>query len=201
MKIRNKRLMTMLVATFAVVFLAGSAFAFRADGPLSFAGTANIDARLQLSIVEYEFAFDRYSDDVEIVTALGEGVRNVEFTMEFTRPARRSVDFYVENTGTMPAQLHAANIINDFSELTGIPADGIENDIVFYIWRDGNAMDFRADQQLNNMPVIEVGETFMVRVIVDFMGGPYLNPPRIIDTHFLYGEVVSTLNLDYGLPR
>jgi len=110
MKTGNKRLIA-FVAILAALFLAGSAFAFAAAGPLLFQGAANVDAALSVEIVHAEIAAINphpnfgFGNSAE-VTVSPDG-RTAYFNIAFTQ-VMQSADFRVriENTGTMPAEMH-----------------------------------------------------------------------------------------------
>ena len=190
MKIRNKKIMTTLIAIFAVVFMAGSAFAFSGQG-LTFIGTANVDASLELLITGARATDGQWTVDARIVGDY-ENVREVNFAMDFTAPDQRAAfAFDITNVGTMPAHIYAVNIAEEiFSEYHGdILEQLVATNRIRFSWHDDeNWTEFAVPVDLG------VEEVVTLFVIVDF-----LNLEENLDVHNLQGSVVNTLSLEYSL--
>ena len=112
MKSKNKKLMTALVAVFMLVFVSGSAFALMSSGPLVFNGVANIDATLELLIVESDITHNAVRATVTPDNSnIGRGVKYIEFEVDFDQPGQYALfDFWYENVGTVPAQIDFATL-------------------------------------------------------------------------------------------
>ena len=199
MNTRNKKLMTTLIAIFTLVVVAGSAFAFTSAGPLVFRGQANVDARLQLQIVDYSVnhSFGWGVDDRTEVFVYPH-LRRAHFYVDFDQPRQwAAFRFTVENTGTMPAHFTGADVlpleINFETDATYFY--NIEDVIVRYAWGQTNAwLDLPPDGL-----VMAVGDTIVIEAHVSFFHG---YPPVQADFNgsFLRGHVRSTLELNYQFP-
>ena len=155
MKIRNKRIMTALVAVFAAVFLAGSAFALTARGPLVFQGTAAVDTTLQLVIlngpVPGTFIATHTNWTNVPTTAVasdvkGPGFSTVTISMDFSNvlTGRARVTVPVRNTGSVPVIIDDVNV------------DLVGNDVIY---------------EFENGDVIRLLDLFDITTIWS-MGGP-----------------------------
>jgi len=201
--------MTVLVAAFAVVFLAGSAFAFTGQGPLTFNGTVGVSALMQLEIVEIQpfGGGSAGADGVEVNPGLGvltEGVRSVDFEMSFDAPVTRALLFTVENTGTLPAQLYDIGMDFDYGNLWGAESfDGViagphAGALIRYLWRTQNGANA---WELGSSITLNPGETVQFTVTVEILGGGHNHPIPNLDSHFLTGYATSTLTLNYRNPQ
>ena len=196
MKLRNKRLVTALVAIFTVVFIAGSAFAFSGNGPLEFRGTANVEASLQLEIVDYEVVRS-YGLNPEVAITGDNRVAN--FSVNFDQPRQRAeFKFTVENTGTMPAHFTGADFADPIVNLdhnATIDLELFEDLVVRYAWGQEQAWMPLPQEGL----VLNVGEQIVISVMMDFF---HQYPPSLqgFDGSFINGYVENTLTLSYNFP-
>ena len=189
MKLRNKRLVTALVAAFAVVFMAGSAFAFVSNGALVFTGTANIDAHLQLTITEANVTDGDWTVDARVDDHTD---RAVNFSADFFAPNQRAAwAFVVENTGTMPALITDAPIEAIENFIYGGQNFDMSNQEVRFAW--GQSAPIQDWNEVPTPQVVPVGESITLFVAVDFMP----HGPSDFAGHVLYGAVTNTLSLSY----
>jgi hypothetical protein len=132
MKIKNRKRLNFLIAAFLVVFLTGGTFAFVAAGPLLFQGTANVDAKLELSIMTAEVNRDHnpnhgpnVPDDQFILplpSEVGPGVHQVSYGVNFNAPGQNAhFKFQIKNTGTMDAEIY--DVVFELATIDGIQAD------------------------------------------------------------------------------
>ena len=118
MKIKNKKRTNIILLAFLTVFMAGAAFAFTAQSPLIFQGTANVDAALRLEIVEGFITGNPATQGIEeprvgnrfVQDSNGRYPRLVNFNIGFNRPGAAQVTFHIENTGTLPATIDTATL-------------------------------------------------------------------------------------------
>ena len=215
MKIRNKRLMTILVTAFAVVFMAGSAFAFTMRGPLVFQGTANVNALLELSIVEVtnepaQSVLNRYNATAVVIHpyAFAPGNKLAMFEVGFTRPTPQLIfEFRVENTGSMPAVITGVDISKmldgmpladhpDYAFWSQTTAHGIPFSVVAHLWSTD-------EQNWSNVTdeegrVLQPGESSYVRASVRFLSGWGAADLPLIDRYEIVAQFQSTLSLAYA---
>jgi len=124
MKIRNRKKLNVIIASFMAVFLVGGAFAFVSQGPLVFQGTANIDARLQVEIVtgtpQLNVSATRFNQgdlfpsfSLEDPRHLGYGHMNMGLE---TTGVSGFVQFNIpiQNTGTIPAIFSGLTLEYDY---------------------------------------------------------------------------------------
>jgi hypothetical protein len=119
MKIRNKKRTNILLAAFLTVFMAGAAFAFTAQSPLVFQGTANVDASLQLVIMhDTDDLFNQVRATgpatFEMVTPKGPGYAQIDLTLDFTDVTNALGGYFIpiRNTGSIPVVITDVNLIN-----------------------------------------------------------------------------------------
>lgn len=134
MKIKNKKRFNTIIAAFVAVFIAGGAFAFVAAGPLLFNGTANVDAELELSIMDAGIN-PRPPQPNTVASAdmfhtpkseLGKGEHQVSFSAILRAPGDNAhFVFKVENTGTMDAAIH--DVTFELATIDGQPAANHRN--------------------------------------------------------------------------
>ena len=219
MKMRNRKLLTTLVAIFTFVLLAGSAFAFTSQGPLIFQGTATVDASLELSIVEGVLGspdlHERYNATARVIQptyGFRQGVREANFEVGFTRPTP-SIPFHftVENTGTLPAVITGVNFVNYLDgyllqpghsgwDLWGqVNAHGVPFSIVAHMWYVGDYNWSDIENAVDEL-VLQPGESAFVGAYVRFLTGwGAADIANLGIGHELKAEFVSTLTLDYGI--
>ncbi|MCL2873485.1 MAG: hypothetical protein FWE29_00980 [Defluviitaleaceae bacterium] len=124
-KFKSKRQLTIMVAVFAVVFLASSAFAFVSASPLVFEGTVNVNASLSMHIIHFEV---EHSDGVSgarttpyrpnnpdgnlVNPMFPPGIRSVDHYSVFSTPGDYIIwSFTVKNTGTVPTRIDSIEIV------------------------------------------------------------------------------------------
>ena len=215
MKIRNKKLINIVVIALSVAILGGAAYAFTADGPLAFSGTANVDARLEVSIVNGEVLQHGYEnlrpEEAKINSWFGKGQYNADFDIKFVAPGT-SVGFMfeIENTGTMDAIVSSDDIVIDTTgDLAGIKNFEIVGFLWEYpaawgqdVWFDGNIHpELPSDDAITLAP----GAKAVVYAYARFFAGwpdlaerdswPY-------ESNEMQGSLTSTLTLNYepGFP-
>ena len=218
MRIRNKRLVTTLVAAFLVVVMAGTAFAFSSNGPLSFEGTATVNADLELSIVGGRLAHpdfhERYDATASIVHPynLVPGVKEAQFNVGFTRPTPPIIFYFdVRNTGTMPAVITGVNFVNYLDGYRLQPghsgwdlwantyAHGVPFSIVAHQWHVGTH-NWSDINNAENTLVLQPDEETVIRASVRFLSGWGAADIETLGIgSSLVAEFVSTLTLDYGI--
>ena len=181
MKIRNKRLTSVLISIFAIVFMAGSAFAFTAEGPLRFAGTSNVEANLELVIVRgyAEPTWDNITRARVPTTIEGSNhernnpwtgsERSVEFETSFNRAGQASNFFFtVENMGTMPAVIESIDVVN--TVLDGYRYDPDELvEVLNQYWHANRGHWSEIPNGTATPIVVQPGETVIISTTVQFL--------------------------------
>ena len=198
---KNKKLTSILITVFAVVFMAGSAFAFVSQGPLIFQGTVNVNAEL---LVEIDAVRVRGNPNNLNVTYGTDG-RTATFTVRdfHARGQRVEMEFDIINNGTMPAVVTAVDIDNYFNLRSNHdPADPYAYDFsngyeIRFAWieRPNFYPDFQAyfeDRELAPL------ERATIQVIIDFFH-PY-SGNSTFEGNRIEGYVINTLSIDYA-PR
>ncbi|MCL2411147.1 MAG: hypothetical protein FWC97_05830 [Treponema sp.] len=155
----KKRHLTAITILFALVFLAGSAFAFVSAGPIFLNGTANVNASLQLLIVQVDTAYSTMSQpwiNPSVLTSDFSGSLGslfVEHYAKFDNPFQYvEWRFWIENVGTIPARITQVN----FEELTNSLYQGFD-------W----GFDIQVDQSLMGT-VVEPGDKVEMVIRVDW---------------------------------
>ena len=105
MKMRNKKLISAVVAAFLVVVMAGSAFAF-GTGQLQFTGTANVAS--ELSVVIQDYVGFPVAPSLSGFAQVAPDGKSVTFDVGvFEVPGQyQTVWFTLENNGTVPARVN-----------------------------------------------------------------------------------------------
>jgi hypothetical protein len=105
MKIRNKKRLSIIIASFMVVLVAGAAFALTAQGPLTWNGNVSVEASLLL-------AFD---SEVYVLEANFEPVPEKKFTVPAlfnNTPSDRTDGYY--KTVTFTVKLDGTHLFNPY---------------------------------------------------------------------------------------
>ena len=213
MRIKNAKRMNFVLAAFLAMFLVGTAFAFSAQGPLNFAGVANVDARLQLLITNGVVDHIRGNPDAPtaridtyIPPGATEGVREVAFTTDFTGQNQEAFFiFTVTNTGTMPAVLtgfEQDKFVTPGGEVFGAPAGYTFEDVVaewVVLTMHWYNYTHWIDVENETGTIIQPGESVEIAALMEFArfdkyGHYYEGPPF----YGLQGSVVHTLSMTYA---
>jgi hypothetical protein len=228
MKIKNRKRLNFLIAAFLVVFLTGGTFAFVAAGPLLFQGTANVDAELEISIMQA--GMTSHSNLPAAVGGnatnlpngairlnqhlLSKGTHQVAFELDFTAPGQFAHFFYnIQNTGTMDAEVYRVKL--ELFEIDGKPAAehpdfevlnqlaGISDNndgVVTGLAFDVSSVNwFGGIGELNSAQHDNVLEPGRMRSMWFNMK---LNPiPEEFGMSALQNNFTYLLTLEYGLPR
>ena len=104
---KRKSVLSVVVAAFMVVVLAGSAFAF-AGGNVGFEGTASINAELNLEVVAMRETISPAWRDAEVVSIEWDN-KGADIVIELDAPIGGNVthSFDIVNTGTVPLAFNA----------------------------------------------------------------------------------------------
>ena len=119
MKIRNKKMLTALVTCFAVVVLAGGAFALLVPGSLVFWGAVDVTADLRVDIMSMTAsgAEDSAGDPITVVIGydIDPGGQAAEIYFPpghvFTPGDTFFFEFELENVGTLPARIQLGTVL------------------------------------------------------------------------------------------
>jgi len=207
--VKNKKRLNIIVAVFALTFIAGGVFAFTSAGPLLFGGAANVNASLKLIIDDYEIL--QGNDLGHQITPRdghfnwGGGGRgsgtgtNTSVDWEiggvddfgrqigpgFTRPGQVfQVRFDIFNSGTMPASVDSiAPVGFNFNNISSTP-EGAN------LSQEHLNMDISGELATPGT-VLQPGERRSFIFTLDTIG-------MTSDTHYVAGNTTGRIELTYS---
>jgi|GEM_PF-1971023 len=214
MKIRNRKKLNVIIASFMAVFLVGGAFAFVSQGPLVFQGTANIEARLQVEIMNGSplavrvrpLSLDGVHGGGELIPSFSvqdprfQGFGHLNMLVE-TAGVTGVAEFMIpiQNTGTIPAIFNGLTLEYDYLYVHGhnneriFISEYLTFDIQYTaepfipaIWHDANPPFTNVIDNL----VLQPGEAIMARVVFTYDASD-------INTNVLMNEINFEARLSY----
>ena len=178
---KTKRIVSVLVAAFMVVVLAGSAFAF-GTGALTFNGTVNIDTALDVQIMSF---VQPVGTDVTVAPDR----KSVDFNLGDIDPGETLwVQFTLINEGTVPAKV---SIVNELPEM-------FEDLIEVRLNRDLFGRPWYADHAV----IVPVATNLYLPTVVLWLEVTFCEDALALLDVMYIDEVISfTVNLEYNWYR